>query len=151
MKEIDDLKAFCEERGLTKAQGVKLDVALFKALDKRLSALEEIAHEHIGYSDPPVKPKPLGCCCEGCADDPCDRSPDFIPRRYPSREPACYREKKTCGECAHPCWSAGIPTNGVCFWHGLAMAAGRKALGKRNYPESVRIDDDACPNFEAIQ
>lgn len=118
-----------------------------KPIFDRLSALEEIAHEHIGYSDPPVKPAPLPRC-EGCAEIPCNRPlSDFIV----GHKPTCYREKHTCGECAHPCWSAGIPTNGVCFWHPLATVEIRKALGKRNYPEPVRIDDDACENFETIK
>lgn len=100
----------------------------FENLDERITALEEIAHEHIGYSDPPVKPAPLSCC-EGCAGFPCS---------YP--RPGCYREK-TCVDCKHDhaLFCGGFSEHSCWRWNE----------GRSETYHSEKVE--ACPNFEATQ
>lgn len=164
MKEIDDLKAFYEERGLTKAHGVKLDVALFDTLDKRISKLEggivasadalaDLEYRHLKRIEAleahdkcqncavspyiEAEPKPLSCC-EGCADWPCETS-QILKGDAPGWTPDCYREKHICGECKH-----------------LGKESGANAFECWRHAEGRHVwfmckESDACPNFEAIR
>lgn len=119
MKELDDFKTyFGDFEGMT-MKPWRFVLAVFEALDKRLTALEHDAFEHdarleaIETVEGERKPLP---CCEGCADlQSCDKDKWYILRNDTgtSLYPPCYREKHTCGECARA-YRRGDSTRAIC-------------------------------------